>query len=131
MRKLTDPVVWTNVFFLFPAASVLLAGWYLLSATLTVSGVVSFFYHLHGETRYVALDYFFAILNFFLCVSVKFIWMNDNLTNPNVILGFLLGYVSIKCFGYSKVFHEDLYDYYHSLWHVMISLTVFFLFLDI
>ena len=123
MRKLSDPVVWTNLFFILPMLTTAMAGYYLLTATLLLSAVTSVGYHLTREQKYMILDYVFALTN----TVVFFMVMLGRLTRPGTLLAVVVALEALRFFRCAR--EEDLYDRYHAMWHVYISGSLCVLFL--
>ena len=121
VRRVSDPVVWTNLFFVLPIMVSSSVGYYWLSFTLCMSFVTSVSYHLSRETLYSGLDYVFAFSNVFGCLWIVF----SQVLSPSICCGCALALSSLQYFRCER--GGRLYDLHHSLWHVQISLAVTFL----
>ena len=120
MRSLLDPILYTHILFAFNSLLYAIAELYILSLTLFVSTVCSFFYHLFNET------------NMF--------WRKSDHLMCFVSLGFIFGYLIVFSTIYNLVgctlwlllslgiYKEGKVDYqfFHTIWHIAVFLGNFF-----
>ena len=120
-RKITDPLVYTNILFFINGLLYGTAGHMIVCCLFIISSFFSYHYHRSQEKDFVKVDQIAATL---ALISVIFLVMP---TLSNLEICFLLGWL-IPCFvskaagSENKYISESNYRFYHVVWHVLVFL---------
>lgn len=118
LRHWDDPLMVTNLAFLFPALVFREGGMHLYAMLYVCIFVASNLYHRWRETRFLYLDMTFAGTAFAVCILHNFLTLND--PGQHIINAMCVLFYPVMC----RICGESRcrrYQIVHSLWHVFVS----------
>lgn len=117
----TCPIMFTNSLMIPSILKSFCVGHYATCALGSCAVITSYMYHTSKETKYHSLDVFFARIN--VLWFFKWYFLKSSLLCRLSLLTSLICYLLAKTGGPKK--RNPTYVFWHSIFHVFISLTSF------